>query len=213
MAVLSDVAICNMAITHCGRTAAPFASLTEKSTEARLCNTWYDACRREVLEVHDWSFARGRVTLASHIDPPPDEWAYRYQAPADMLAVRRLWNPFSDAQMIVYPLADFGNAVPYELETSLDGQTLTLLTNLAPAKLIYTRDQTLVQMFSPQFVNALSHYLAAKIAYGLTGNSGSMIAKEQQQQFQSAMTAASASDANQGVQATPRDGYAIRSRM
>lgn len=216
MAVLSDVAICNMAISHIGRTAAPFASLNEKSAEARLCNTWYDQCRREVLEVQDWGFARARQTLATHSDPPPDEWAYRYQVPADLIAVRRLWNPFNEVQtpfgnQTAYPLADLGNAVPYQLETSLDGQTLTLLTNLSPVTMLYTRDQALVQMFSAQFVNALSHYLAGKIAYGVTGNAN--VAIQQAKEFQAAMAAASASDANQGVQSAPRDGYAIRSRM
>lgn len=211
MAVLSDVAICNMAVSHVGRTAAPFASLTERSTEARLCNTWYDQCRREVLEVQDWAFARARVVLASHSDAPPDEWAFRYQVPADMLAVRRIWNPYGDVQATFYPLAELGNAVPYQLETSLDGQTNTLLTNMSPALMIYTRDQVLVQMFTPQFVNALSHYLAAKIAFGVTGNANVAVAQEKA--FQSAMAAASASDANQGVQSAPRDGYAIRARM
>lgn len=217
MAVLSDVAICNMAVSYVGRTAAPFASLSEKSTEARLCNTWYDQCRREVLEVQDWGFARARATLASHSDAPPDEWAFRYQVPADMIAVRKLWNPYINDALArnsctdSYISADFGSAVPYEIETSLDGQTQTLLTNLSPALMLYTRDQTLVQMFSPQFVNALSHYLAAKIAFGVTGNRNDTITQEKA--FQSALAAAAASDANQGVRPRPQDGYAIRSRM
>lgn len=216
MAVLSDVAVCNMAVSHVGRTAAPIASLNEKSTEARLCNTWYDQCRREVLEAQDWGFARARAVLASHIDAPPDEWAYRYQVPADMLVVRRLWNPYNEVQTpfgnyAAYPLADLGNAVPYELETSLDGQTLTLLTNLSPVTMLYTRNQTLVQMFSGLFVNALSHYLAAKIAFGITGNQNVSI--EQQKEFQTAMSAAAAADANQGVLSRPRDSYAVRARL
>jgi hypothetical protein len=213
VSVLSDVAICNLAVSHVGRTAAPMAALTEKSTEARLCNTWYDKSRRDVLEAQDWSFARGRLTLATHSDLPPDEWAYRYQTPADMLIPRRIWNPYADVQQQVstyYQLGDLDNAVPYELEASLDGQTLTLLTNLSPAILIYTRDQTLVQMFPSMFVTALSHYLAAKIAFGITGNMN--VAKDQEQKFQAAMAAAAAADANKGVRGPVRDGYAVRAR-
>lgn len=210
---LSDIAICNMALGHIGRTAAAIQSFTEKSVEAKLCAAWYDQCRQEVLEIHDWTFARQRATLVLHSDAPPVEWSFRYQVPVNMLAFRRFWNPFSDVahrfQDWVFS-ADVGDNIPYELELSLDGQSLTVLTNLPSAIGIYTQDIKIVSLFTPQFVNALAHYLAGKIAMGVTGKQS--IADVENKAFQGALGAATGSSANQGASRPIRDAYSIRSR-
>ena len=219
--MVSSIDICNMALGHLGRTAAPIQNFTESSVEARYCRLWYDISRQQVLEAQDWSFARGRAALALHADAPPDEWVYRYQAPADMLALRRLWNPWSEVPAPLYGFGGWpnvqayggtlGDAIPYQFETSLDGTQLTLLTNQDSAIAIYTRDVTLTSMFPTMFTNALSHYLAAKMAVGIT--SKPMMEDKEYKAFASAMGGAAASDANQGVSGPPRDATVIRSRM
>jgi hypothetical protein len=215
---LADIDICNMALGHLGRTAGGIQSFTENSNEARQCKLWYDPCRQQVLEAQDWSFARKRVSLALHSDAPPVEWAFRYQAPADMLAMRRIWNPFSEitGSYGVWPNAyifgaNLGDAVPYEIESSLDGETSTILTNQESAIAFYTFDCSLVQRFSSMFVSALAHYLAAKMAFGMTGKQS--VEDKELKAFSSAMAGASASDANQGVTGPQRDATTIRARM
>jgi len=136
----SIISICNMALGHIGRSTLPIVSLTDLSVEARTCGLWYDAARQECLELYDWSFCRSRVTLALHNDPPPIEWAYRYQVPSGMLAFRDFWNPLANATLggltssadgsTLYAsqgmwngyYGDLSNAVPYLLEESLDGK-------------------------------------------------------------------------------------------
>lgn len=219
MAFSSDLDICNMALSHLGRTATPIQSFSERSTEAALCKRWYDPARREVLEVQDWSFARKRVSLALHADLPPDEWAFRYQKPSDCIAIRSFWNPFSNTFVAVSPIigvwpgfgGDLTTAIPYETEASLDGQQTTILTNQESAVIRYTYDATLTQLFPPLFVNALSYYLAAKMALGVTGKKS--IRDDMTNDFKGALRSGSASDANQRTEPPPRDGSSVRARL
>ena len=225
----SIISICNMALGHIGRSTLPIVSLTDLSVEARTCGLWYDAARQECLELYDWSFCRSRVTLALHNDPPPIEWAYRYQVPSGMLAFRGFWNPLANATLggltssadgsTLYAsqgmwngyYGDLSNAVSYLLEESLDGTELTILTNLASAIGIFTKDQVLVQMFSPLFINLLAWTLAAKIAYPITGKMP--VAQDAAKQAGRAFEIASGSDANQQISEPVRDGYSARARM
>lgn len=215
---VSKVQIYNMSLGHLGRTVKPVQSMTEQSVEAQTCNLWYDIARQQVLEAQDWSFARRRVAMALHADAPPDEWMFRYQVPADMIAFRRFWNPLSEVPFPYagWPNADvygdtLGDAVQYQLEASLDGTQLTMVTNQASAIGLYTADVTLTQLFSPMFVNALTHYMAAKMAISLT--SKQLMEDKEYKAFQSALAGATASDANQGVASPPRDAATIRARM
>lgn len=220
----SVVSICNMALGHIGRTTLPIVALTDPSTEARTCQLWYDICRQEVLELYDWSFCRYRVTLALHNDAPPTEWAYRYQMPSNVLAFRGFWNPVSgaasaNANGTIFANVDFwngyygdlSNAVPYLLELSLDGTQNTILTNLASAIGVFTRDQELVQTFTPGFISTLAWTLASKIAYPITGRTP--LQEACQKAAVRALQVASASDANQEVASPPRDGYSARARQ
>ena len=224
----SIVSICNMALGHIGRSTLPIVSLTENSVEARTCALWYDAARQEVLELYDWAFCRSRVTLALHNDPPPIEWAYRYQMPSNVLAFRGFWNPLANSQLggltastngTIFSsqgfwngyYGDLSNAVPYLLELSLDGTMTTILTNLASAIGVFTADQALVQTFSPTFINCLAWTLASKIAYPITGKMPVQEACEKA--AARAFQMAAGSDANQQVPEPVRDGYAARARQ
>lgn len=227
--IASDVLICNMALGMLGRSTNPIQTLADTSVEGRTCALWYDQARREVLEIQDWSFARARVTLAPHNDPPPPEWAFRYQLPAACLAFRRIYNPFTGqfpqlgtptgvisgsiilSNVLPQDYGEMSNAIPWELESSLDGQMQTLLTNQTAAVGIYTRDTTLVQLFSPQFINTFTHYLAGKMAYMITGKLN--VEEKEGKSFQGALGAAASSNANQGVASPIRDGYSVRARL
>lgn len=219
MAAPSSTDICNFALTHIGRSSKPLTTLTENSIEARLCTIWYDQCRREALEIMDWSFARRRLTLALHADAPPDEWVYRYQVPSDMLSFLLIWNPFIGVNVpnANFPLGfwnslmgDVTNAVPFSLELSLDGTQLTLLTNQQSAIGLYTADIEDTALFSSQFINTLAHLIGSKIGYSLTGKMS--VKQDQEKAFVAALAAAAADNANQQVSRPPRDGYTVRAR-
>lgn len=226
----SIVSICNLALGHCGRSTQPIVNVfpPDPSVEARMCSIWYDIARQELLQLYDWSHSRTRVTLALHVDPPPIEWAYRYQMPANMLAFRGFWNPLANQQLgglsagangALYSgqgfwngyYGDLSNAVPYLLELSLDGTQVTILTNLADAVGVFTFDQQIVQIFPPLFINALGWTLAAKIAYPLTGKMP--LAQDCEKQAARAYQIASGNDANQQVNEPVRDGYSARARL
>lgn len=215
---LSTIDICNMALGHCGRTATPIQALTEQSIEAQTCKRWYDICRQQLLEAQDWSFARQRVALALHADAPPCEWMFRYQTPANMIAFRRFWNPMSEVPLPYagWPNAEIyggtlGDAIEYQLEADYEGLTETILTNQCGAIGIYTADVSLVQLFSPMFVNALAHFMASKMAFSLTSKQN--IEDKEIKAFSIALANAATSDANQGVNGRVRDATVIRARM
>lgn len=204
---VSDTGIANMALSHVGARSS-IESLTEKSTEARLCLTWYDYSRRTVLEAHDWNFARKRLTLALHgdtisetsSDPLAGVWGFRYQYPGDCLIARKIQNSGAPP----------GDATPFEIETNLDGTQRTILTNLSDAVLVYTWDLKNTDMFSGLFVLGLSHLLAHHIAFSLTGKRS--IKVDELAIFQGVVATAAASSANEGMSAPPRDADWIRGR-
>ena len=89
---ISSVKIANFALSKVG-TDSTIETLTENSAEAKACNLWFETARKQALSAYDWPFARKRLALAVHGDDPPDEWAYRYQYPADCVKARFVENP------------------------------------------------------------------------------------------------------------------------
>ncbi len=200
MSVVSDTLIANMALDNVGAKSV-IASLNENSPEAKACKLWYDMSRKQALEAYDWSFARRRLTLASHSDAAPElRWNFRYQYPADCLKAR----------MIENPLGHEADAIPFEIELSDDASVKTIVTNEDDAVLIYTGDISQTSLFSMFFVDTLASLLAARIAIKLTGKrtlKGDMI-----QQYNALLRMAPAHDANEAVGKKPREAEHIRAR-
>ena len=201
MADISSVRIANMALSNVGA-ASTIESFDEASTEAKQCKLWYDYSRLQALEAFDWSFARKRLVLAAHSDDPPEaRWIYRYQYPADCVAARYIENP----------LGVDADKVPYQVETSDDNGSKTILTNVSDAALVYTFDLQSPALFSAHFVETLSHLLASHIAFTLTGKrtiKGDMI-----QTYRSLLRAAPAQNANEQSETKPREADWIRGRV
>ena len=200
MATISKVRIANMALSHVG-TKSTIESLTEDSAEAHECDLWYDYCRLQALEAYDWNFARKRQTLALHSDDPPEGvWGFRYQYPADCVALRNIVNPLG-------PDAD---AIPFEVEMNDTGETKTILTDMEDAVMAYTFNQSVTVMYSPFFVMTFSYLLAHHIAFSLTGKTkirDTMIGI-----YDNLILTAPAHNANERVGKPPRDADWIRGR-
>ena len=124
----SPVYISNLALGMLGN-ASRIQSMTDMSPQAKAANLWYSIAIDFTLSQRDWSFARRQAPLALHADDPPQQWAYFYQTPADLLVARYL----------AAPPYYTGHKIPFELLASADGETVGLATNLEDAELIYTR--------------------------------------------------------------------------
>ena len=204
---VSPVGIANMALSHIGAKSV-IESFTEKSTEAEQSGIWYDHSRLQVLEAYDWNFARKRRTLELHsdtisetaTDPLAGVWRFRYSYPDDCVAARKIQHPNSPPD----------DALPFDIETSLDGQQKTILTNVEDAVLVYTWDLPNTDMFSILYVSAVSHLLAHHIAFSVTGDRKLKI--EELQIYKSVLPEATATNANEGVSGPPREAPWIRAR-
>jgi hypothetical protein len=200
MAVISEVKIANMALSHIGASSA-IENLSENTAEAQATDLWYDFSRLQTLEAFDWSFARKRQALALHPEDAPDGiWTFRYQYPADCVAFRKIQNPLG-------PEAD---AVPFEIELSSDGLTKTILTDCEDAIGVYTMDLETTSLFSAFFVEALSFMLAHHIAYSVTGKRS--LRQDMLNTFNEYILRAPAQNANEAVDRPERDAVHIRAR-
>lgn len=199
MVSISSVGIGNLALANIG-TNATIETFNENSAEAKQLNRWYNFARQQALESFNWSFARKRQALALASDDPPDDWAYRYQYPSDCVALR----------LIVNPVGKDADAIPYDIISSEDGQTKTIVCNLEDAVAEYTFDVTSTTLFTALFIEALSFLLAYHIAYPLTQNK--QIRDDMFQTYWAVLRLAAASNGNETVPDKPRDAEWVRGR-
>ena len=125
------------------------ANLDSPTNDAeKQLNLWWDDCVKEILEQHDWKFARGTVALAS-TTAPTSEYDYAYQLPSDCLVPRYLWDVDAEQRIT-------------DTEYEVSGQMIC--TDLEEAYLIYTKDLAVIGKYPPHFVKALRFLLASYMA-------------------------------------------------
>lgn len=200
-ASLTPVLLANMALSKLGNRST-IGSLSENSPEGNQCRLWYKQSLAQTLAAFNWNFARATIALTEHSFDPPDNWSYRYELHPSVLTPRYLKNPAG-------PDAD---SVPYTIEYTADG-SLSLLTDLEDAELVYTIDLTddqFIGLFPPHFINAFTSCLAANMAFTLTGSMP--LESKKQQEFAFYLNVASAIDGNSTVADKPREAEAIRGR-
>lgn len=200
---ISPTQICNLALSNIGARSSVEDFTTEDTAEANECLLWYDFSREQALRMHNWSFARKRLTLASHaVDPPDGLWSFRYQYPFDCLKALRLVNPFGRQ----------ANAIPYDIETAEDAGAVTrsILTDLDNACLLYTFDVKDTTLFTPFFVELLSYGVAQHIAFALTGKRE--IKADMLKIYTQMTLLAPRADAQEGIDEEVRDADQIRAR-
>jgi len=198
---VTEVQIAKFSLSRIGGESIEAFDPPEDSTESHQVNLWYHHCRRETLELYDWSFARKRLALADDSNVPPDGvWAYRYQYPADAIAIRSLENP---AGRNAPP-------VPFSIELPTSPDVKTILTDIDEAIAIYTANIIQPSLYPSSFVNAFSLTLAHKLSNAIRGDEAM---KEQVlKEYNSMISLAAVLNQKEGRDHPPREAAWIEAR-
>ncbi len=173
----------------------------EDSVESHQVNLFYHHCRRETLELFDWSFARKRVTAALDSNDAPDGvWTFRYQYPADGIVVRYIENPAGFA----------ADPVPFSIELPTSPEVKTILTDVADAVIVYTANIITPSLFPPSFINTFSLTLANKLVNTIRGDEKMKLAVIRE--YSAMVQLAAALNFKQGRDRTPKDASWIAGR-
>jgi hypothetical protein len=200
----SVVQICNMALSHIGSEARVSSiSPPDGSVEAGYCADFYDMARTELLEPGNWAFALNRVLLAQTTNLS-NAWAYAYVKPSDCQRPLRVLRPNVTVtvftQDIVSAHTDDRDSAAFDVEGDV------VFTNEPDAVLVYTRDVSDTNKFTPSFTSALSFLLAAYLAGPvIKGNEGARVGDAMRQRaFNAAELSAAASANASSAETTPQ---------
>lgn len=165
--------ICNLALSYLGK--GPIDSLDEDSENARSIKVQYDIKRQMLLKGFTWGFAEKTTKLAQMADIEIAGWKYIYAYPADCLAVRRIY------------AAERGERKELSNDkwfVQLTAKNIKVIcTNTDNACMDYTADSKIVELFSPEFCDALAHYIASGAAQSLLGSDAKMQTELQMGQY------------------------------
>lgn len=156
----SKVEICNVALTT-WLGAETINSLTEGTPAAVQCNLHYDRCLRGLLEWHWWEFAKERQVLAELTNDRDTVWDYKYQRPADALAIRWVNDAATARDMI---------AMGRSPDTPRAITQTAIYSDVQTATCEYTALKDDPSIYSQLFRDALSARIAASIARPITEN-------------------------------------------
>ena len=150
----STVDICNSALNLLG--ASTISALTEDTKNARLCNQRYEPIRNRVFRSHNWNCLIKRVELAQDSTGPVIEYTYGYTLPSDCLRVLKVHNGTTDS---------IASALDYKVEGR------KIVTDEGTIYLVYVALDTDPNNYDSYLYEAVSHQLAADLAYAITNNS------------------------------------------
>ena len=200
----SEVEICNLALSNIR--AGSINSLTESSLQAQVCKLKYALMRDRCLKV-GWDFNRTIVPLAS-VEVTIYNWAHAYSYPVNCLKILRIIPEYEkitgDTSVVsrlidtqILPITSHRRQLPYEV------------FNFNNVKVIGCNETTLhidyaikvedPNLFSDDFILALSHLLSSEIAIPLVGvEKGRLLRSDEVQLYDTYITAAAADDSNDG---------------
>jgi hypothetical protein len=142
------VAIANLALDLIG--SRFIASLDEGTKESKAITRNYDSCRQAVLRDYPWNFATDRIILDTpDATPPAFGYTYRFALPLGFIRVHTVYD---SSGCVLGPGT-------YTLESGW------LFTDHSVVWLRFVFDMDDTTRFDPLFDEALSAYLAWKIAY------------------------------------------------
>ncbi len=149
----SVVDICNSALNLLG--ASTISALTDDTKNARLCNQRYEPIRNRIFRSHNWNCLIKRVQLAKDSTSPVVEFAHQYTLPSDCLRVLKIHTGVTDS-------------IVSDIEYKIEGRKLK--TNEGTIFLVYIALNTDPNVYDVYLQEAISHQLAADLAYAVTNN-------------------------------------------
>lgn len=201
----SEVEICNLALSNIR--AGSINSLTESSLQAQLCKLKYPFMRNRMLTDNVWSFNR-KIKALSLLTTEIFNWAYAYKYPVDCLKIHRLIPAYeelanADADVIsrlidsqLLPLKDMRREVEYEIFNFDDVKVIG--SNEADLRIDYSAKVEDPNLFTDDFILALSHLLASELAIPIVGAElGRNLRNESLQIYKVYLDAALANDMNE----------------
>ena len=200
----SEVEVCNLALSNIR--AGSINSLTEGSLQSQLCKLKYPILRDRCLRELTWQFNRKIKALAT-VTTDIFNWAYAYQYPVDCLKIKRLVGSFEEipagsVDVIsrlrderVLPLKDIRTQIPYEVFNFDDKKTIG--SDQPDLRIDYAAKITDPNLFSDDFILALSHLLASELAVPIVGAElGRALRNDSLQLYKQYFAAAISSDQN-----------------
>lgn len=159
----TEVEAANLALSDIGQRG--ITSLDDNNARARAVRTNFASVRDALLEKHHWNFATGYVSPAAAVAPTggwPGRFKYRFPLPAGCLKVRFVADSGVDDWEVLSDLADPAGS-PAEVKV--------LATNIDAPTICITKGVNDVRLWSPAFLKAFRHDLAAAIAPLVAGSS------------------------------------------
>lgn len=153
----SKTKIFNLTLNLLGVSAPIHITNLQDDPTAILLENQYELARDTVLKDYDWNFAQSFKNLALTGNKSPDpNFMFEYAYPNDCICARAI-------------LDDMGKEKKFDIATTANN-TKTILTNLTPATLRYTRYVTQETFFTSEFVLALAQFLASLTSDVITGS-------------------------------------------
>jgi len=211
----SEVEVCNLALGNIR--AGSINSLKEGSLQAQTCKLRYPILRDRCLREIPWQFNRTIRALAT-VTGDIFNWAYAYQYPVDCLKIHRMIGAFEElpagsADVVsreidsqVLPLKDIRSQIPYEV-FNFDNNKL-IGADQCDLRIDFAVKVTDPNMFSDDFILALSHLLASEIAIPIVGAElGRALRKDSLQLYKEYMSSAIADDMNDQYFTPPESDF------
>lgn len=175
--MVSDVAICNMALNHIGSTRTLNDLATDRGKEAETCRRFFNHSLELLLtNAHiKWGFSVQRRTLTQlEGEERPRDWLYVYVYPSDCLrALDFIYESYYGhiyySFTTVHSNYSQNGTLPYEIGKSRDGKHKVIFTDYTEVDLKYiSATKNGASFYTPGFVDCLTYLLASKIAIPLT---------------------------------------------
>ena len=200
----SEVEICNLALSNIR--AGSINSLDEGSLQSQVCKLKYPILRDRCLREIPWQFNHKIRALAS-VTTDIFNWAYAYSYPVDCLKIRRLVGSFEElpagssnvaSRLLdsrVIPLKDIRRQIPYEV-FNFDNTKL-IGSDQPDLRIDFAAKVTDPNLFSDDFIMALSHLLSSELAVPIVGAElGRALRNDSLQLYRGYLASAIATDQN-----------------